>query len=255
MIVRVMAGILTIAGLLCAQNTPHAASAVYNGAFEISGALDYNLRRGYFDIHGLRQDSALAPLTIYSVSLAKRYELAPFLRLRVGASFGGGSVDVDTVENVHLTDGTAHTVARSQQFWRIALTPELQYVLPAQGAIIPFLRIAVAGSYLWMNENGRTVDPGSSQQQRVLFADTMSARMPGIDVRAGLGFDVAISRRAGLSFAYAVGYGQPVRYAFSSELPLRNVDYWESFRSHSFAVAIIWNGAGGPPAAPGIREE
>jgi hypothetical protein len=253
--IRTMVCFLTVAELLCAQNVRGPAFAAYNGAFEIAGSLDYNLRHGYFDILGLRQDSALAPLAMYSASLAKRYELAPFLRLRISGSFGGGSVDVDTVENVHLTDGTTHTVARSQQFWRIALTPELQYVLSARGAIIPFLRIAVAGSYLWMNENGRTADPGSSQQQRVLFADTMSARMPGVDVRAGLGFDVAINRRAGLSFAYAVGYGQPVRYAFSSELPLSNVDYWESFRSHSFTVAIIWNGAGGPPAAPGIREE
>jgi hypothetical protein len=254
MIARSVVCILTIAEMLCAQNARETASAMYNGAFEIAASLDYNIRRGYFDIRGLRQDSALAPLTIYTVSLAKRYELAPSLRLRIGGSFGGGSVDVDT-ENVHFVDGTQHLAARSQEFWRFSLTPELQYVLPAQGAIIPFLRIAVTGSYLWMNENGRTVDPGSTQQQRVQFADTMSARMPGVDARAGLGFDVAINRHAGLSFAYAVGYGQPVRYAFSSELPLRNVDYWESFRIHSITLAVIWNSVGGPSAAPGVREE
>ena len=80
-------------------------------------------------------------------------------------------------------------------------------------------------------DEGRINDDGAVRRP-VQVSDGIESGKWGLAMQGGMGIRIPLPGTWSVSLAYAYRYWHPVRYGFKTDLPLRSIPYWESFRTH-----------------------
>ncbi|MBD3345983.1 MAG: hypothetical protein GF401_13050 [Chitinivibrionales bacterium] len=215
-------------------------SSLFPNQYFIGAAFSQNVRRGYFDMKGYRQEVDKEPLAFWGAAFARRYYLAPWLRLQFSTLLDFGSEITDTLTMYFPSENNIAEVAISNNFFHFSFGSELQYVFPPEKAFIPFLSMGIGLNYLSVREAGKRNDEIVGIREPVAIKDSEDKNFR-INMQGGLGADIIITKKAKISLAYYYRYWHPMRYEYIRDLPLTTAEYWESYRSHGILIGIAWD--------------
>jgi hypothetical protein len=208
----------------------------------IGADYSYNVRTGYFDIRGFRNDTALSGMHMWGFEAGRRYTFNHWFRFQLTGAMDWGSARLARIDNVTLTDGSVRdSIAIMDEYFHFGFAPEFHYVFPASEVFAPFLRAGFDLNYMRLTQTGRVLDGGGLVKQQIqLSGEDFTGRTFSAGIHGGVGFDIHVSRHLALTLAYAFHYWHPMAYDYSVDMPLHSVKYWEAFRSHDVHLSLAW---------------
>jgi hypothetical protein len=195
------------------------------------GAISLSLRDGSFEFDDVNatQDTARSSALLGGFSVGKRYWLASFMRIQVGAAFNFGHITMDTLKEKYI---------EKYSLVHVALEPQLQFCLPPQERLTPFL--CVGGGLNWMFYRERFFSLESPHKE-VQFSDLTPQQQTRIcpSIIAGGGADIMLSRDMGIAIGYTFRYWRPVALDYQMDL-FEPVKYKERFLTHMLQVQFLF---------------
>ncbi|HMD67402.1 MAG TPA: hypothetical protein VKF42_00890 [Chitinivibrionales bacterium] len=188
-----------------------------------AATLAYSARSGYIDFDSLQKSVAVSKPDMLALGLTAgfRFPLTRLLRAQLGLAFDAGAATDDTLY-------TARPSIDNYYYYRISFEPSLQCALaPRQWRAVPFAVLGAGVNAVYVDE--RTFfanDPG----QEVIYTDRYYVKQWSwsVSASAGLGLDVRLTRRVGITFVSTFRWLYPVSWDVQEDFPLYALHYTET---------------------------
>lgn len=188
-----------------------------------AASLAYSARAGYIDFDSL-QKSVAAPrpdMLALGLTAGFRFPLTPQLRAQLCLAFDEGVATDDTLF-------TAQPSLDNYYYYRISFEPSLHCALaPPSWRAVPFAVLGAGVNTVYVDE--RTFfasDPG----QEVIYTDRYYVKQWSwsVSASAGLGLDVRLTRRVGITLVSVFRWLYPVSWDVREDFPLYAMRYTET---------------------------
>ncbi|MFW6221418.1 MAG: hypothetical protein ACOC4C_03045 [Fibrobacterota bacterium] len=198
-------------------------------------SFSYNQRDAYFIFDDISQQQKLLhePVILWGVFLGKSYNIGKRFGFQLVGSFDlGNSDDGLFSESAFLSD----KYEVKYRYLRLGFRPDLQYFLPHQNNIHPYLHAGGGIEYVRLDEHFFFAD----RNQEVSFSDleSIESRTWTFSLHGGVGSSLISRKDWKLGLAYWFMYSNPVNTTVSRDLPISTVHYHERFFSHMVQVVF-----------------
>jgi hypothetical protein len=183
----------------------------------------YNARPGYVDVPSLATSVSVAKPNLFAFGITggMRLPLTRLLRLQIGLAFDAGNSTDDTLY-------TAQTSLDKYFYYHGSLEPSLHCALvPPTWRAVPFVTVGAGLNAVWINE--RTFFANNTAQE-VIYTDRYYVNQVSwaASASAGLGIDVRLTSKVGLSLVSTFRWLYPVSYNEQEDFPLYAMRYTET---------------------------
>ncbi len=186
-------------------------------------SLAYSARAGYIDFDSPQKSVAVAKPDLLALGLTAgfRFPLTRLLRAQLGLAFDAGAATDDTLF-------TAQPSLDNYYYYRISFEPSLHCALaPPSWRAVPFAVLGAGVNAVYVDE--RTFfasDPG----QEVIYTDRYYVKQWSwsVSASAGLGLDVRLTRRMGITLVSTFRWLYPVSWDVQEDFPLYALHYTET---------------------------
>jgi hypothetical protein len=192
----------------------------------------YSGRDGYIDVDEIQKSVAIKRSGLLTFGLAGglRIPVSRAIRLQIGLSADGGSATDDTLF-------TPETVTVRNYYYHAGLEPQVHFTPWHSRLFSPYGCLGAGVNCVWVRERTFLLhDPA----QEILYTDRnyISNISVSFDVSAGIGCDIAVSRKFSLTLCDMFRYLYPVSYLLNQDFPLDAMPYREALYGNVFFVGI-----------------
>jgi len=223
--------------LLCAvsqtfgQNDP-VVSVFSRRALFLGPVISYSGRDGYIDISDMQKSIPVNRGGLWEWGLAGGLQV-PVSRTvrfqtRLSADFGWATDD---------TLFTAETASVRNYYYHAGVEPQVHIALWQSRRFVPFVLAGVGVNGVWVQEHTFLL---RNPAQEILYTDRAYVNDISVSfsLSAGLGCDVALSKRFGLFLNDFFRYLYPVTYKIRQDFPLYEMPYREALYGNEFCAGI-----------------
>jgi hypothetical protein len=198
-------------------------SSYFSRPYYAAALCSYNARAGHVDMPIKETSVSVARpnLLTFGITGGVRLPLTRLLRLQIGLAFDAGNSTADTLY-------TAQTSLDKYFYYHGSLEPSLHCALvPPTWRAVPFLTVGAGLNAVWVNE--RTFFANNTAQE-VIYTDRYYVNQLSwaASASAGLGMDVRLTRKVGLSLVSTFRWLYPVSYNEQEDFPLYAMRYTET---------------------------
>lgn len=224
--------ILCVAIVSCFGQNDSTRGVFSQRALIIGPVVAYSARNGYIDISDIRSSVAVprGAFAAFGLSAGMESPLAKVLRLQTGLYLDVGSVVDDTLF-------TAETVTVRNFYYHAGLEPQLHFSPWHSSRVAPFVSFGAGAHCVWVQERTFLL---RNPSQEILYTDRkyVSNASFSFSLVSGLGCDIALGKRLGISLSDFFRYLYPVSYSINQDFPLYEMPYHESQYGNVFCLGI-----------------
>jgi hypothetical protein len=224
--------ILCVAVVSCFGQSDSVRGVFSRRALIIGPVIAYSARDGYIDISDIRKSVAVprGALAAFGLAAGVQAPLSRALRLQVGLHLDVGSAVDDTLF-------TAETVTVRNFYYHAGLEPQLHISPWHSRRVAPFVCIGAGAHCVWVQERTFLLHDPS---QEILFTDRkyVSNASFSFSLISGLGCDIALNKRFGITLSDYFRYLYPVSYTINQDFPLYEMPYRESLYCNVFCLEL-----------------
>jgi hypothetical protein len=201
-------------------------------ALIIGPVVAYSVRKGYIDVSDIRKSVAVprGAIAAFGLGAGMQTPLSAALRLQTGLHLDVGSAVDDTLF-------TAETVTVRNFYYHAGVEPQLNISPWHSRRVAPFVSFGAGINCVWVQERTFLL---RNPSQEILYTDRkyVSNASFSFSLISGLGCDIALGKRLGISLSDFFRYLYPVSYTINQDFPLYEMPYHESQYSNVFCLGI-----------------
>jgi hypothetical protein len=198
----------------------------------IGPVVAYSARNGYIDISDIRRSVAVprGAFAAFGLEAGMESPLSKALRLQTGLYLDVGSAVDDTLF-------TAETVTVRNFYYHAGMEPQLHISPWHSSRVAPFVSFGAGAHCVWVQERTFLL---RNPSQEILYTDRkyVGNASFSFSLVSGLGCDIALGKRLGISLSDFFRYLYPVSYSINQDFPLYEMPYHESQYGNVFCLGI-----------------